>query len=92
MNGVPARLFPQDERERLMTEASIQVVYTDPGGEGNHRVFHTARLAAELLNGKLVVVQPGYPAAIDKLSGIFSRAKDRVRLTSTLPFRYVISI
>ena len=54
-----------------MTEASIQVVCTDPGGEGHHCVFHMARLAAELLNGKLVVVQRGYPTATDKLSGIF---------------------
>jgi hypothetical protein len=54
-----------------MAEASIQVVYTNPGGEGYHCVFHMARLAAELLNGKLVVVQPGYPKATDKLSGIF---------------------
>jgi len=54
-----------------MTEASIHVVYTDHGGEGYHCVFHMARLAAELLNGKLLVVQPGSPTATDKLSGIF---------------------
>jgi hypothetical protein len=54
-----------------MTEASIQVVYTDLGGEGYHCMLHMARLAAELLNGKLVVVQPGYPRATDKLGGIF---------------------
>jgi hypothetical protein len=54
-----------------MREASIYVVYTDPGGEGYHCVFHMARLAAELLNGKLLVVQPGNPTATDKLSSIF---------------------
>ena len=54
-----------------MTEASIQVVYTDPGGEGYHCVFYMARLAAELLNGNLVVVQPGSPTATDKLRSIF---------------------
>ncbi len=54
-----------------MTEVSIQVMYTDPGGEGHHYVFHMGRLAAELLNGKLVVVQPGYPTATDILTGIF---------------------
>lgn len=54
-----------------MTEASTQVVYTDPGGEGYHCVFHMARLAAELLNGELVVVQPRSPTATDKLRGIF---------------------
>ena len=54
-----------------MTEASIQVVYTDPGGEGYHCVLHMARLAAELLNGELVVVPPRFPTLADKLSGIF---------------------
>jgi hypothetical protein len=53
-----------------MTEASIQVVYTDPGGEGYHCVFHMARLAAELLDGKLVVISPGSPTTPDKLSAI----------------------
>jgi hypothetical protein len=61
-----------------MTEASIQVVYTDPGGEGHLPVFYMARLAAELLNGKLVVLQPGLPTVIDKLGGIFlPRKKSR---------------
>lgn len=54
-----------------MTETSIQIVYTDHGGEGYHCVFYMARLAAELLNGKLLVIQPGSPTATDKLSGIF---------------------
>jgi hypothetical protein len=54
-----------------MTEASIQVVYTDHGGEGYHCVFHMARLAAELLNGKLVVVPSRFPTLNAKLSGIF---------------------
>jgi hypothetical protein len=54
-----------------MTEASIQVVYTDHGGEGYHCVFHMARLAAELLNGKLVVVPSRFPTVNAKLSGIF---------------------
>jgi hypothetical protein len=58
-----------------MTEASIQVVYTDHGGEGYHCVLHMARLAAELLNGKLIVVQPGYPSSIRKLSGILPTRK-----------------
>ena len=54
-----------------MTESSIQVVYTDHGGEGYHCVLHMARLAAELLNGELVVVPPRFPMLADKLSGIF---------------------
>lgn len=53
-----------------MTEASIHVVYTDPGGEGYHCVLHMARLAAELLDGKLVLVQSGRATLADKFSGI----------------------
>lgn len=53
-----------------MTEASIHVVYPDPGGEGYLCIFHMARLAAELLNGELVVLPPGDPTLTDKLSGI----------------------
>jgi hypothetical protein len=62
-----------------MTDASIHVVYPDPGGEGYLCIFHMARLAAKLLNGELVVVQPGNPALADKLSGIFlPRKRSRV--------------
>ena len=70
-----------------MTEASIQVVYTDPGGEGYHCVFHMARLAAELLDGKLVVVPPGSPTLADKLSGILLPRKSIAFLLFTdMPF------
>ena len=55
-----------------MTESSIQIVYTDPGGEGYHCVYHMARLAAELMGAKLIVVQSRMPSLKDKLSGIFS--------------------
>jgi hypothetical protein len=53
-----------------MTEASIDVVYTDRGGEGYKCVLHMARLAAELLDGKLVVVQARRATLTNKLSGI----------------------
>jgi hypothetical protein len=53
-----------------MTETSIHVVYPDPGGEGYLCIFHMARLAAELLNGDLVVVPPRDPTLTDKLGGI----------------------
>jgi hypothetical protein len=53
-----------------MTDSSIQVVYSDHSAEGYHCVFHMARLAAELLNGKLVVVPPVSPTTIEKLRGI----------------------
>jgi len=53
-----------------MTEASIHVAYQDPGGEGYLCVFHMARLAADLLNGDLIVLKPRPPALTDKLSGV----------------------
>jgi hypothetical protein len=61
-----------------MTEASIQVVYADPSGEGYHCVLHMARLAAELLNGKLVMIPPRCLTTPQKLSGILlPRKKSR---------------
>ncbi len=71
-----------------MTESSIQVVYTNHGGEGYHCVLHMARLAAELLNGKLVLVQSGSPPAADKLSAIFlprKRSRSTCLLICPLP-------
>lgn len=59
-----------DQSKELMTNNSIHVVYTDVGGEGYHCILHMVRLAAELLNGELVVIQPGQPPLIDKLSGV----------------------
>ena len=65
--------------EGLMTEASTHVVYQDPGGEGYLCIFHMARLAAELLNGELVVLQPGHPTLTDKVKGIlFPRKRSRL--------------
>jgi hypothetical protein len=58
-----------------MTEASLRVIFTDHGGEGYHCVLHMARLAAELLNGELILVQPGNPTLTNKLSGIFPPRK-----------------
>jgi hypothetical protein len=61
-----------------MTEASLQVVYTDHGGEGYHCVLHMARLAAKLLEGELVMIPPLFPTTADKLRGIFlPRKKSR---------------
>jgi hypothetical protein len=53
----------------------MKVVYTDPGGEGYHCVLHMARLAAEVLNGELVVVAPRFPTLPEKLSGILPSRK-----------------
>jgi hypothetical protein len=61
-----------------MADTSIHVVYTDLGGEGYLCLFHMVRLATELLDGELVVIQPGQPPLIDKLSGaLFSRKRSR---------------
>ena len=70
-----------------MTEAPIHVVYPDPGGEGYLCILHMARLAAQLLNGELVVVQPRNPTLTDKLSGVLlprkrSRASCLLIITS----------
>lgn len=54
----------------LVEQASIQVVYPSPGGLGYHCVYYMARLAAELLNGELVVLQPQRPALKDQLSSL----------------------
>jgi hypothetical protein len=54
-----------------MTEASIEVVYTSPGGLGYNCVYYMARLAAELLNGEFVVLQARQPTLTNKLSSIF---------------------
>lgn len=56
-------------------ERPIHVVYRDPGGEGYLCVLHMARLAAQLLNGELVIVRRGNPTLIDKLSGILPPRK-----------------
>lgn len=53
-----------------MTEASIQVVFPDPGLEGYLCIHHMARLAAELLDGELFVFRPGQPTLANKLGGM----------------------
>jgi hypothetical protein len=75
-----------------MTEASIPFVYTDPGGDGHHGVFHMVRLAAALLDRKLVVVQPWYPIATNKLGGIFPPRKRSRWSDLDASIGYVISI
>ena len=64
---------------KAMTEASIHVVYPNPGGEGYLCILHMARLAARLLNGELVVLRPGNPTLTDKFKGIlFPRKRSRL--------------
>jgi hypothetical protein len=71
-----------------MTEESIHVVYPDPGGEGYLCILHMARLAAELLNGRLVVSQRGHLTLADKLSSILlprKRSRTSCLLICTSP-------
>ena len=71
-----------------MTEASTHVVYADPGGEGYLCILHMARLAAELLDGKLIILQPRLPALTDKLGGILlprKRSRTSCLLICTSP-------
>jgi hypothetical protein len=52
---------------------SLQVVYHDPGVPGYHCVYYMARLAAELLDGELVVLRPSNITLIHKLGTILPR-------------------
>lgn len=54
--------------------ASLQVVYADPGSFGYHCVYYMARLAAELLNGELVVLRHRDIALIDKVMTVLPRS------------------
>jgi hypothetical protein len=76
--AIPFSLRP--ELLRTLKEASVQIVYTDPGGIGYHCVYYMARLAAELLNGELVVLPPGRPTLVDKLCGILPFARILIQL------------
>jgi len=53
-----------------MSGAPVHVVYPHPGGEGYLCILHMARLAAKLLDGELVIIQPGTPSLTDKLSAV----------------------
>jgi hypothetical protein len=55
-------------------KASLQVVYLDPGSPGYHCVYYMARLAADLLNGELVVLRHRKIALIDKVMTILPRS------------------
>lgn len=49
----------------------LEIVYEDPGGIGYHPVLHMARLAAELLDAKLLVVPAEPTKRRRKLAAIF---------------------
>jgi hypothetical protein len=48
---------------------TLDVVYRDPTGQGYHPVAHMARLAAELLGGRLIVDARVEPPFLQKLTG-----------------------
>jgi hypothetical protein len=55
-------------------ERSLDVVYYDPGSPGYHCVYYMARLAADLLNGELVVLRPRHIGVMDKVMTILPRS------------------
>lgn len=59
-----------------MKSVPIHVVYPHPGGEGYLCIFHMARLAAKLLNGELIVLQPQNPTLASKFGGILLPRKE----------------
>lgn len=59
-----------------MTESRVQIVYTDPGGEGYHPVYYMARLASELLDGELVALSSRRATFAEKMSGVLSPRKN----------------
>src|SRR5215469_12330786 len=59
----------------MNVELGVQVVYADPGGPGYHPVKHMARLAAELLEGQLVVLESRFPTKLEKLESLLPRGR-----------------
>lgn len=54
-------------------ELPVQVIYVDQGSPGYHSVYYMARLAAELLNGELVILDSKPLTVVEKLSSLFRR-------------------
>ena len=52
---------------------SLVIAYSDPGGVGYHPVLHMVRLAAELMEGQLLLLPRRESAAIEKVAGILRR-------------------
>jgi len=62
-------------RAGFTMEIPVQVVYVDPGSPGYHCVYYMARLAAELLNGELVVLHSRPLRMIEKLGALLPRKR-----------------
>jgi hypothetical protein len=56
-------------------DLGVQVVYADPGLPGYHPVNHMARLAAELLEGQLIVLEPRSLTKLEKLEFLLPRRR-----------------
>ena len=54
---------------------AIEVLYVDPGGSGYHPVFYMARLAAELLEAKLVTLRSRPLSLSEKASALLPRKR-----------------
>ena len=55
--------------------SSVQVVYADPGPPGYHCVHYMARLAAELLDGELIVLRSRRATMIEQAAALLPRKK-----------------
>jgi len=60
---------------QAMEKDQVQIVYTDPGGEGYHCVYYMARLAAKLFECELVVLHSRRPSLADKIGSVFTPRK-----------------
>lgn len=72
-------------------KAPLHVVYVDPGGPGYHCVHYMARLAAELLNGELVVLRHRNIALIEKVKTILPRGDQGMHCLMICPSPVVLS-
>ena len=55
--------------------SSLKIVYADPGLAGYHCVSYMARLAAELLDGELVVLNSGRPTMMEQAAALLPRSR-----------------
>jgi hypothetical protein len=71
-------------------ETSVQIVYTD-GGLGYDSVYHMVRLAAELLNGQLIVLRGRPLTIIEKMAALLPRKRSGVACLLVCPAPYFLS-
>jgi hypothetical protein len=54
---------------------AIEIIYAAPGSPGYHPVSYMAKLAAELLEAKLIVIRPRTFGLIEKMTTVFPRTR-----------------